>query len=213
MMIKNKLSVLSFVLVFILILSAGLATPAYADEAPPVEPQVEETNPPANTEEEATPPTTGETDSASSEESTTEEQTILEQIPENTELIIIDEEGEMIPLATEEAQEAIAFIDPMWCPVGVKPKANTGGCTAGYPDLYALINDIATNVIAEPTKAGVIWIQTGADGSAVNIVIDGSDPDLGSWSTFALTLQGGWIGTDLSTTIVAPSTFTKTISV
>lgn len=221
-MIKNKLSVLSFVLVFILILSAGLATPAYADEAPPVEPQVEETNPPANTEEEASPLTSGESfgqtqgesDSAPLEESTSDvEQTILEQLPENTEIIVLDEEGEPLPLATEEAQEAIAFIDPMWCPVGVKPKANTGGCTASYANLFALINDIATGVIAEPTKAGVIWIQTGADSSAANIVIDGLDPDLGSWSTFALTLQGGWIGTDLSTTIVGPSTFTKTISI
>ncbi|MBX3035509.1 MAG: hypothetical protein KF758_01235 [Anaerolineales bacterium] len=211
-MIKNKLSVLSFVLVFILILSGLVATPVYADEAPPQE-QAEETAPQESAEEEASPPTTGETDTAPSESGLTNESPILEQLPENTQIIVTNETGEPIPLATQEAQEAIKFIDPMWCPVGVKPKANTGGCTAGYPNLFALINDIATNMIAEPTKAGVIWIETGADGSAANIVIDGSDPDLGSWSNFALTLQGGWNGVDLSTTIVGPSTFTKSISV
>lgn len=222
MSIKNRLSALSFVLVFILILSAVLATPVYADEAPPedvtTEEQVEETEAQPPVEEEASPPSTGEPDSAPSEESIPdEEQPILEQLPENTEIIVLDEEGQALPLVTQEAEEAIAVIDPLWCPVGVKPKANTGGCTAGYPNLYALINDIATDVIPEPTKAGVIWIQTGSDASPFNIVIDGSDPQfttgLNSWANFALTLQGGWIGTDLNTTITSPSTFSDTISI
>ncbi|MFN3490652.1 MAG: right-handed parallel beta-helix repeat-containing protein, partial [Anaerolineales bacterium] len=216
-MIKYRLSVLSFALVFMLILSGVFVTPAYADEAPPVEPQVEETNPPAETEEEAPPPPTGETDSAPLEESTTdEEQTILEQLPENTALIVTNEEGQPLPLAAQEAQEILddGIIDPVWCPVGVAPQNGINGCTTAYPSLQALVNALMAGTAGVvPNAAGVIWIEQGTDTSAASIILNGTDPDIGNMENFALTLQGGWNGVFGSKTIVGNSTFGQSVSI
>src|SRR5690606_37099317 len=92
-------------LLLVLTLSRFITIPVYADEASPIEEnttteQVEETNQPVETVEEATPPSTGGSESTSSEEyHLDEELPILEQLPENTEIIVLDEEGETIPLA------------------------------------------------------------------------------------------------------------------
>src|SRR5690606_3676261 len=125
-------------LLLVLTLSRFITIPVYADEASPIEEnttteQVEETNQPVETVEEATPPSTGGSESTSSEEyHLDEELPILEQLPENTEIIVLDEEGETIPLATEEAKEVVSSSDPMWCPAGKTPIANVGGCSPDF---------------------------------------------------------------------------------
>ncbi|MBL8097766.1 MAG: hypothetical protein JNK81_01215, partial [Anaerolineales bacterium] len=114
---------------FALILSALNVSPALADEAPP--PDV---STPAETGEEATPPADGETDSASSTESSTVAE-VIQSLPEDTTLVVVDENGEALPLASEEAAETIELADPRWCPVGVAP----GG--AGCSPVFASFND------------------------------------------------------------------------
>src|SRR5690349_13947304 len=42
-------------------------------------------------------------------------------LPTATDMIVLDEEGQALPLATQQAAGAIASQDPMWCPLGVKP--------------------------------------------------------------------------------------------
>ncbi|MBL8099559.1 MAG: hypothetical protein JNK81_10270, partial [Anaerolineales bacterium] len=220
MSIKSNSPFLTVAIVIVFILSGVLATPVYADESlPPVdvpaETQAEETAPQESNEEEATPLTSGETDTVPSEESTLdEEQPVLEQLPENTEIIVLDEDGEAIPLATQEAQEAIEFIDPVWCPVGVAPQNGINGCTNSYGNLKALIDDLMNGTAGVvPNTNGVIWIQSGADGSAANMTLNGSDVDLGDMENFSLTLQGGWNGTFGSTTIIGTSTFSRAITI
>jgi len=220
MSIKSNSPFLTVAIVFVFILSGVLATPVYADESlpptdVPAETQAEETAPQESNEEEAPPLPTGETESAPSEESTLdEEQPILEQLPENTEIIVLDEDGEAIPLATQEAQEAIEFIDPVWCPVGVAPQDNLGGCTIAYGSLKELIDALMAGTAGVvPNTAGVIWIEDGADSSTGNILLDGSDTSLGDMENFALTFQGGWNGTFGSKTIVGTSTFSDRITI
>src|SRR5690606_34889701 len=48
---------------------------------------------------------------------------IIESLPEDTDLIVLDEDGEALPLASEAAAEVLGGGDPQWCPVGVTPGA------------------------------------------------------------------------------------------
>lgn len=188
----------------VLMLSLMMATPAFADETPPPS-GTEESTPEAqpsgekepapveNSSEEETvevqesaPPVETEASEQSSQEETVSE--ILEQLPEDTELIIVDENGEALPLASEAAEEAVVLKDPIWCPVGVAPKPGVGGCSGSFVSLSALVAGFV------PTKNGVIWIEVGNDTGA-QVEIDGGLG--GNWETaanFSLTLQGGWIG-------------------
>lgn len=214
---KNK-SIFYYALIFALVVSAVFVHPAYADEAPPPEEAqpVEETAPQDEAQEESPPLTTGETDSAAFEELTTEEETIIEQLPENTEIIVTNEEGEPLPLATQEAQEILddGIIDPVWCPVGVAPQNGAGGCTTAYPSLQALFNALMNGTAGVvPNAAGVIWIEQGADTSVAAITLNGTDVDLGNMENFALTLQGGWDGVFGSKAIVGDSTFSQSVTI
>ncbi|MBL8090747.1 MAG: hypothetical protein JNJ43_10485, partial [Anaerolineales bacterium] len=209
MYVKSNSPFLTVAIVFVFILSGVLATPVYADESlpptdVPAETQAEETAPQESNEEEAPPLTSGETNTVPSEASTLdEEQPILEQLPENTEIIVLDEDGEAIPLATQEAQQTIIIGDPVWCPATVaSPTPGLNGCTGSYGTFAALLADpILTAVSVSgvgPTTNGVIWIASnynGADNSV--ITIDGGV--FTAMNDFALTLKGGWCdGTDMT---------------
>jgi hypothetical protein len=218
----------------VLALSAILAVPALADDgAPPAEAPVE-TAPPA--EEPVAEPQAEEVapEPVMTPEATTpEEQAVLpdepsaaeliEQLPEGTEVVVLDENGEALPLASQEAAEAVQFQDPMWCPAGVTPHG--AGCSIPYGSLEDLINDIINfphNLL--PSGNGVIWIQApvvpGDPDASVNpIVIDGSllvgaVSPFANMVNFSLTLKGGWSG-GTNTTIDAnnPSVFDVPISI
>lgn len=152
---------------------------------PPVETEAgEQTSQEESAEEtEASLPVEGEAQTPPSEENVAE---ILEQLPEDTELIIVDENGEALPLASEAAEEAVVLKDPIWCPAGVAPKPGIGGCSNSFASLSALVAGFTP-----PAKNGVIWIEAGVD-SGTEVEIDGL-----VWTAaanYSLTLQGGWIG-------------------
>jgi hypothetical protein len=129
-------------------------------------------------------------------------ETILESIPQDTELIVVDEAGETLPLVTEEAADAIMEGDPMWCPVGVTPNAGVGGCSPNFAVFGSVLGDPNNELLAwmaanDKKVAGVIWIAynyaSGPEPTVNdNVTIDGLD--LTNFSTVALTLQGGWNG-------------------
>jgi len=182
----------AIVMLSVLLLSLTLVTPAFADEAPPLPAPTEDAAPAADTSSEAaaegqesTPPSETEaSESAPPEQSVAE---ILEQLPADTELVIVDENGEALPLASEAAEEAIVLKDPIWCPVGVAPKPGIGGCSNSFVSLSALVAGFIP-----PAKNGVIWIEAGTD-TGSQVVINGA----GTWAPAAnnsLTLQGGWVG-------------------
>jgi len=138
-------------------------------------------------------------DSASEEEVEAEEEPVLAQVPEGTDVVVLDEEGEIVSLATQEAADAIATSDPMWCPDGVAPIANTGGCTDSYSSMTELLAALSGS--GQPTQNGTIWIEAGYDsslaepGGTTNITIDGNSGNFSTWGNHSLTLQGGWDGT------------------
>ena len=134
-------------------------------------------------------------ESAPEEEGDTEDLTVaevLEQAPEGTELLVVNEEGEIEPLVTEEAAEILETADPIWCPAGATP--GDASCTpsqASFADLLALLE--ADGGTSYGGVAGVIWVEdayAGNDNS--QIVFDGNN--LTSLQNNALTIQGGWSG-------------------
>jgi hypothetical protein len=168
-----------------LVLSAVSAVPALADNgAPPPAETTEEAPPPeeappqeaAPAEEpavveeaplvEATPaeePAAVEAAPAAEEPAAPQEETVAEvlaQVPEGTDLIVVDAEGEALPLATEEAAEAIVTGDPQWCPVGVTPgSASCSGDKDSFNGGSALTDLIQWLKDNTPSVAGVIWIE------------------------------------------------------
>lgn len=182
-----------------LLLSAMTTVTVFADESapPPDTTTTEEV-----TTEETPPPLTDESVAVEEADSSPEvEQTVaelIESLPEDTQIIVTDESGEVIPLASEEAAEAIVLIDPMWCPVGVNPGAPS--CSTNYASLALLIADFNDGIAGAtsflPAGNGVIWIQGGPDSdvSGTPLVIDGTVGGFTGISGFGLTLKGGWNG-------------------
>ena len=134
---------------------------------------------------------------------------LLEQIPENTTVVVATDAG-IEPLATQEAANSFVIGDPIWCPENATPVPGSNGCTGSYTTLAKLIFDIENSVIPQPNNNGVIWIMAGNDLSTSAISIDGSI--FNTWRDYRLTLQGGWDGSGLSTT-TGGSVFDKPIEI
>ena len=124
----------------------------------------------------------------------------LQELPDETDAIVLDENGQPVPLVTTEAAEIIEASDPMWCPDGVAPIANTGDCTDSYSSMTALL--AALSGAGQPTQNGTIWIESGNIAESGPIEIDGCSSydtyictGYTNWSYYSLTLQGGWGGT------------------
>ena len=110
----------------------------------------------------------------------------LEQAPEGTEIVVINEEGEVEPLATEEAAQIVEIVDPIWCPTGKTP--GDADCTASHTTVTDLIAELVGNT-AKFNGAGTIYFtptystdDATFDGDTLIALTD-------------LTIQGGWNGT------------------
>jgi hypothetical protein len=142
------------------------ATPAPVEEAAP---------PAEETAEKAPPPV---------------EEPILDAVPENTTVTVVNAEGESQPLATQESADAIATTtDPIWCPAGQAPTPGANGCTPTQPSFTALLDYLNGN--ASYSGAGTIYVEAGAvQGGAA--VVDFNNYNLSNISNADLTITGGW---------------------
>ena len=125
---------------------------------------------------------------------TTEEPTLLEVVQEisnDTNVVVLDESDQPLPLATQDASDVVATGDPMWCPDGVTPIANTGGCTNSYLTMGDLLANSGTYINGQ-NLAGTIWIASGPIGDVNPIEINGFTYT--NWANYSLTLKGGWGG-------------------
>jgi len=150
----------------------------------------------------------------------------LSQVPSGTKVVIVDSNGDKLPLGSQAAQDILNSGDPVWCPSSIAaPTPNVGGCTQTADNLYDLIQNVSNQAANfKPTvAASTIWILSSApsqsvyDNSGSEIYIDGSSLDSGNvsaWANFALTLKGGWKGSGLSTIDQSnPSHFTVPIDI
>ena len=136
------------------------------------------------------------TPSSSAEESTTDtaaaDTSILEQVPENTAVAVLNSDGQAQPLATAEAADAIAVAsDPIWCPATqTTPTPGANGCTPSFTSFTDLLNELSNN----PTTyqgAGIIYVQQGQYNGGES-VIDFNSFNLSNISNSNLLVQGGW---------------------
>lgn len=127
---------------------------------------------------------------------------LFEQIPGDTEVVVLDENGETIPLASEAALDVILDTDPMWCPAGVLPGGP--GCTTNFATINALITDMRNNT-GNYTQDGVIYF-TATPGASFSLTTTSlGTGDFNTLNDYNLTLQGGWNGLN-----GASATFTGT---
>lgn len=196
---RFRFNLMSVTILAVMIVNALWAAPVLADDGPPPTETPVET--PTAPTEEPTP---------------IAEQ--LHELPEGTEVVVLNEDGEALPLASNEAAHIIAGGDPQWCPVGVTPGSAT--CTtAGQTSFAGLLAELSTyNSGAGPNKAGVIWIEGSyQSGSALNdpgitsFTLDGLT--LTEMAKYALTFQGGWTGTGKVVDQFNPSEFNASLSI
>jgi hypothetical protein len=198
MNIKFRKLFTTVTLLLVLSFSAFVTIPAYADESTPEAPVSEETaevTEPTSPEEEAPPSDIQPDSEPETSDSAQTVESILESLPEDTQLIVLDEAGEALPLATEEAAQAIIIGDPIWCPASVTtPGLN--GCSASYATFAALLAD-PIFAGGGPANDGVIWIDKTYAGEGATVTIDGAV--LTVMKDFKLTLKGGWNGVGTNT--------------
>ena len=186
---------------------AGDETPPEEDEVasegetPTEEPATEETVTEESAAEETATEEPAAEQPAPEEEAQTNKESVLAQVPDGTDVVVLDEGGDVVPLVTQEAADAIASSDPMWCPDGVDPVANTNGCTGSYSSMTALLAALSGG--GQPNQAGTIWIEktynssTAEPGGTTVITIDGDWYP--TWQGHSLTIQGGWNGPGTNT--------------
>ena len=195
MSIQKRTSLFALITLLALLTSFLFPITVLADDEPP---------PPAPTEEiivdeEPAPQTDLQLDTVSE---------VLEQLPENTEIVVLDESGEPIPLVTQEAEEAIIIGDPVWCPSTLSaPTPESNGCTSSYTSFQDLITYLDAN---EQAEAGVIWIESSYDSSVNDATSSGfsiQESFFTTMSNYALTIQGGWSGISGDASIGSASVF------
>src|SRR5687767_846987 len=117
---------------------------------------------------------------------------LLTQAPENTDLIVLDENGEALSLTSQEALNTILETDPMWCPAGVLPGGT--GCTTNFSDISLLIADMIANT-GTYDENGIIYF-TSTPNASFSLTTTTLGADFTTLSGFNLTLQGGWNGSN-----------------
>lgn len=165
---KLRAFLLSLMIAAVLVFSAVGTTVVYADEGGPAQSPTEKTAP---------------------ERGNPNKKPVLAAVPENTNVAVVDAQGNLQPLAAQAAAIALATKDPIWCPAGQGPTAGANGCTQTFTSLTALLNFLANN--AAFSGAGTIFVEQGAYKGGETI-IDFNSFNLTNISGSALTVTGGW---------------------
>ena len=130
----------------------------------------------------------------------------LSAVPANTDVTVLDENGQALPLATQETADVIATSDPIWCPGSQTPTPGQNGCTQSFSSFDALLTFLSGNVDVQ--QAGTIYVEQGAyQGNDPNNVIDFNNYDLSNISSFDLAVTGGWNTSNNTVDPNTPSTF------
>ncbi|HXQ39285.1 MAG TPA: hypothetical protein VN843_35120, partial [Anaerolineales bacterium] len=141
----------------------------------------------------------------------------VQAIPGETSVVVLDANGQPLPLVTQEAADAVALGDPIWCPSGQPPTPGANGCTFSNNSLAILLSNLSgSNGFTGIAANGTIWIESSYNSSindpaAIGFTLDGST--VTTWANYSLTLQGGWNGIYGSTGIVSNSVFSVPLTI
>ncbi len=158
------------------------------------------------TETEAAPATEEPTAAAEAAPAPAADMPVLDAVPENTTVAVLNADGQSEPLATQAAADAIAATsDPIWCPAGQAPTPGANGCTQSFTSFNALLTFLSGNA-ATYQGAGTIYVQQGNyQGGESNV--DFNNYNLSNISNASLTITGGWNTSTNTVDPAATSTF------
>jgi hypothetical protein len=148
---------------------------------------------------------------------TNEEVEPPDQVPTETQIVVLVD-GQVEPLATQEAANALAYGDPIWCPDDVTPGNDpSGDCTDSFGSFNTvggvnglLVADATNKDLHDVTGKGTIYVESGAIADTDPVVINGNK--FTRLQGFELIIQGGWdFGTD--TPSGTPSIFSSRLQV
>jgi hypothetical protein len=201
---------LSFTILAFLLFSTIGTTTAYADDGSGTDPSAAETTTPTEETQPEEPVTTDESPPPVEEPAPPETlEVILEQVPANTTLTVLNSEGEALPLASQETADVITSgYDPIWCPANQVPTPGENGCTPSFSSFDELLAFLKANEgNAAYQQAGTIYIQQG-NYMGGESTIDFNAYNFTQFNNYDLTLQGGWDTTYDPNS--GPPTFTST---
>ncbi|MCX6068631.1 MAG: hypothetical protein NT121_23275 [Chloroflexi bacterium] len=170
-----------FYILTLLVFLAQLALPTGAraeGETPPADPAVTEVATQAAPADAATP----EAAPADATEAPAAEPVIdLTAVPDGTEVVVLDENGQPLPLGSQAAADVVAQGDPIWCADNVDPVALASGSfsSAGCTPTQSSLTDLDTYIKAKLLNGwfdlpnGVIWIANSAITESANVFISG----------------------------------------
>ena len=126
-----------------------------------------------------------------------EVQVVLSQAIENTDIVVLDEDGQAMVLGSQETANALVTSDPVWCPENVQvPTPGANGCSPSYASIAELLAAMQSNPLAFSQNGTIFLEQTTGAGFTTPLVIDDSSSSLGSayntLNIFNLSIQGGW---------------------
>lgn len=182
------------------------ATPAPTEEVAPTEAAATTTTDAQPTE--AATSTQDSTASTADATATATDSSVLNSVPDNTSVTVLDANGNTESLATQAAADAIATSDPIWCPNDQTPTPGANGCTQSFSSFDALLKFLSANQSYQ--GAGTIYVQQGAyQGNDPKKVIDFNSPsyDLSHINKSDLTITGGWNPSNNTISSSSPSTF------
>ena len=176
------------------------ALPVTEEAAPATEAPV------VSTETEAAPATEEPTAAAEVAPAPAADATVLDAVPENTTVAVLNADGQSEPLATQAAADAIATTsDPVWCPAGQAPTPGANGCTQSFTSFNLLLTFLSANA-ATYQGAGTIYVQQG-NYQGGELSVDFNNYNLSNISNASLTITGGWNTSTNTVDPAATSTF------
>ena len=213
----NRQLVWSIFLILVVIINLMNVNIVLADDTTPP-PTEEPTQPPVESTETPVVETPAPTDTPVSTEETpaAEEQVqapaleeavpaeLLTQLPENTDLVVLDENGNPVSLASQEAVSILEEADPIWCPASQAiPTPGANGCTTNQT-ITSLLALMQTNAGGVFSQDGIIYLEKPVgQGFTTPLILDNSAASLsGSFATlsaFNLIIRGGWNGNNPGT--------------
>jgi len=207
---KKHHSILTLLLITMLCINLLNVQVVHADDGTPTEPPAPtqvETEPPTETSVEPTSTPVEITPTAETFEATPSPEVVAdEDVPaaiafpqalENTDIVVLDEQGQALVLGSQDTANALVSSDPVWCPESVSiPTPGANGCSASF----ASITELLVAMQADPqsfSQNGTIFLeQTDGPGFTTPLTLDDSSASLGtsfnSLNLYNLTVQGGW---------------------
>jgi Right handed beta helix region len=195
MIYRVRAFLLSLTIITVMVFSAVGTTVAYADGGTPpatgTDHPIDEPEGVSIEESPATPtPTEATAPAKQKNKSVSHKAPILNTIPDNTSIAVINAKGQSQPLASQAAAESLeGSSDPIWCPEGQAPTPGANGCTQSFSSFTALLTFLAGNALF--TGPGIIYIQEGAYQGGES-TINFSNFNLSNLSGSNLTITGGW---------------------